>query len=81
MSDTSTIPDVTPYGWPRWLSVRTAALYAGQIDEGSIRRLISAGKLTAHRILKGRIAVDRLELDALAEAATTTPRLGRGRHR
>ena len=65
MNEAPVTSDVAAYGWPRWLSVRLAATYIGQVDESSVRRLISSGKLRAHRILRGRIAIDRLELDAL----------------
>jgi excisionase family DNA binding protein len=64
----------------RYLSVETAAAYCG-ISPESVRRLLSGGKLTALRPLKGRILIDRLQLDALVQASTVTPRRGRGRHR
>ncbi len=79
MSDASPTTATERYGWPRWLSVNLAAVYAGQLNESTIRKMISRGELKAHRLVRGRVAVDRFELDALAEAATTTPRKGRGR--
>lgn len=61
----------------RWLSVVSSARYA-DISAESIRRLISAGKLTAHRVIRGKILIDRVELDSLILAATAKPRAGRG---
>ena len=54
-------------GSPRWLTIQAAADYCGLSAE-SIRRLLSARKLTAHRPVKGRILIDRGELDALIQA-------------
>lgn len=62
----------------RWLSVASAATYA-DLSVESIRRLISASKLTAHRPVRGKILVDRVELDSYISGATATPRRGRGR--
>src|SRR5262245_29210652 len=62
----------------RWLTVARAALYA-DLSEESIRRLIASGKLTAHRPVKGRVLIDRNELDDLIRAtANQRPRHGRG---
>lgn len=44
----------------------------------SIRREISAGRLTAYRPRRGRILIDRIELDRLVLGATVRPRVGRG---
>ena len=62
----------------RWLTVANAAEYA-DLSEESIRRLIAAGKLTAHRPVKGRVLLDRHELDDVIRAtANQRPRTGRG---
>jgi excisionase family DNA binding protein len=52
----------------RWLSVTGAAVYAG-LSSQSIRPLINAQKLTAHRPVRGRILIDRREFDALIESS------------
>ena len=62
----------------RWLTVDGAALHSSLSAE-SIRRLLAAGELTAHRPRKGRVLIDRLELDQLIANSTVTPRKGRGR--
>ena len=64
--------------WPRWMSIRKAAEYTS-LSDVSVRRLLSAGKLTAHRPCKGKVLVDRHQLDALVVSATATPRMGRGK--
>ena len=61
----------------RWLSVKTAAKYA-DVAEKSIRGLIAAAKLTPHRPLRGKVLVDRHELDNLIATATSRPRTSRG---
>jgi excisionase family DNA binding protein len=65
-------------GRQRWLSAEEAANYS-RLSVESIRRLLSGGKLTSHRPVRGRVLVDRLELDALIQSSTATPRTGRGR--
>jgi hypothetical protein len=40
--------------------------------------MISSGKLTALRPVKGRIVIDRDELDSVVRASTAAPRKGRG---
>lgn len=64
----------------RWLGVAGSAEYS-DLSVESIRRLVASGRLTAHRPLKGKILIDRLELDALILGSTSTPRTGRGRGR
>ncbi len=61
----------------RFLSVKSAATYA-DLSEDSIRRLIERGDLTAHRPVKGRILIDREELDRLITGSTRRPVNGRG---
>ena len=62
----------------RWLGVASAATYC-DLSSGSIRRLIASGKLTARRPVKGKVLVDRRELDGLILESTAMPRNGRGR--
>jgi hypothetical protein len=64
----------------RWLPLDRARDYGG-LSVPSLRRLIASGKLTAHRPVKGRVLIDRFELDTLIGGATSTPRKGRGRGR
>ena len=62
---------------PRWLTVDGAAKHSSLSVE-SIRRLLAAGKLTAHRPVRGRILIDPFELDSIISTATKKPRKGRG---
>lgn len=62
-----------------FLTIKNAAKYS-DLSEETVRRLLSSGKLTALRPVKGRILVDRLELEAYIRTCTSTPRTGRGRH-
>ena len=62
----------------RYQTIAHSAAYA-DLSEESIRRLIAAGKLTALRPVRGRILIDRHELDAVIRASTKSPRTGRGR--
>ncbi len=48
----------------RWFGVQQASEYMG-IGVASVRRLISAGKLTAYRVLRGRVLLDKFEIDSL----------------
>jgi len=61
----------------RFMGVQSAAAYS-DLSTDSIRRLIERGDLTAHRPVRGRVLVDRLELDDVILAATDRPRSGRG---
>lgn len=62
---------------PRWLPFEAAATYSG-LSVKSLRRLCSSGKLVPRRPLKGRVVLDRLEIDTLIDGATAQPRVGRG---
>ncbi len=64
---------------PRFLTVSGGAAYCS-LSETSIRREIAAGRLKAYRPRKGRILLDRRELDALVMGADQRPRSGRGFH-
>lgn len=48
----------------RWMSLSEAADYCG-LNEKSIRRYISAGKLKAYRVGSKSIRLDKAEVDAL----------------
>ncbi len=62
----------------RWMTIGTAARHS-DLSAESIRRLIASGKLTASRPVKGRILIDRLELDSLIAGSTNHTRKGRGK--
>jgi excisionase family DNA binding protein len=61
----------------RFLSVSDAAAYSG-LSEDSVRRLLDVGRLTALRPVRGRIVVDRRQLDAFLLSSTSRPIGGRG---
>ena len=61
----------------RFLTVANAAAYASLSPE-SVRRLLATGKLTALRPVRGRVVIDKRELDAVILGATKQPRGGRG---
>lgn len=63
----------------RWLSIAAAADYAS-LSRDSIRYLLDSGKLAARRPVRGRVVIDRLELDSLIDGATSTPRHRRGQY-
>ena len=61
----------------RFMGVNDAAAYSG-LSEKSIRRLVASGKITGLRPVRGRVLIDRLELDSLILSADSKPRVGRG---
>lgn len=61
----------------RFLSIEAAATYSG-ISAVSLRRLISAGKIERYTPIKGRVVVDRLELENYVRSCTVRARTGRG---
>jgi len=61
----------------RFLSVRSAASYADLSDD-SIRRLIERGDLVAYRPVRGKLLIDRQQLDNLI-LGSARPRLTAGR--
>jgi excisionase family DNA binding protein len=63
---------------PRFLSVERAADYCSVSPE-TVRRLIASGRLTGLRPCKGRIVVDRRQLESYVLSADSRPRTGRGR--
>ncbi len=62
----------------RWLDVEGAAVRCS-LSSKSIRRMLSAGKLSPRRPVRGKILIDVQELDAVVGGATATLRKGRGR--
>ena len=62
----------------RFLTVKHSAEYS-DLSEESLRRLLAAKKLTALRPVRGRVLIDREELDAYIRSCKGTPRKGRGR--
>jgi len=64
-------------GQSRWLGVKEAATYA-RLSEGSINWLLASGKLARHRPIRGRVLIDRFELDSAIASATGNIRKGRG---
>jgi hypothetical protein len=68
----------TPGQLRRFLSVAAASEYSS-LSAKSIRRLLAAGKLTTLRPVRGRVVIDRNELDALVLGSGVTVRQGRGK--
>ena len=64
----------------RFLTVDSAAAYCDLSPE-SIRRLLASGKLTALRAVRGRVLIDRNQLDSYVLGCDSRPRSGRGRQR
>jgi excisionase family DNA binding protein len=62
----------------RYFTIANAAAYC-DLSEASIRRLVAARKLTALRPVRGRILLDRQELNAFINVSTSSPRTGRGK--
>jgi excisionase family DNA binding protein len=63
---------------PRYLGVDAAGTYSS-LSAKSIRRLLSAGKLHAYRPVRGRVLIDREELDAfILSSGAQKLRIGRG---
>ena len=73
----SELRDSLHAGPRRWLGVKEAATYTG-LSEGSIKSLLSSGKLTSHRPVRGRVLIDRIELDSVIASSTASIRKGRG---
>jgi excisionase family DNA binding protein len=63
----------------RFFGVAEAATFT-TLSEESIRRMLASGKLTALRPVRGRILIDRRQLEALILGATRRPATGRGRY-
>lgn len=63
--------------WPRWLSVEAAARYCS-LGQKSIRNLVASGTLVPSRAVRGKVLIDRHQLDA-ALTAECGRQLRRGR--
>jgi hypothetical protein len=63
----------------RFLSVPEASAYS-TLSEDAIRSLLAGGKLTACRPVRGRVVIDKRELDCLILSSTDRPRCGRGKY-
>jgi excisionase family DNA binding protein len=61
----------------RFMTIERAAHYT-DLSEKSMRRMISEGRLNAYRPVRGRILIDRHELDAAILGSGGQPRTGRG---
>jgi hypothetical protein len=62
---------------PKYVGIADAANYSGLSVE-SIRGLLSSGKLTALRVVRGRVTISIEELDGLIRSSTNSLRGGRG---
>jgi hypothetical protein len=70
--------DAAPAQWGRFLKLDDAERYSG-VSIKTLRRMIAAGKLVPLHPVKGRVVVDRLNLDAaILETAMKRFRNGRG---
>lgn len=64
--------------WPRWLDVATAARYCS-LGEKSVRNLVANGSIHPSRTVRGKLLIDRHELDgALTAGCGRQLRKGRG---
>ena len=54
--------------WGRWLSLEDGARYCG-LSVKSLRRAVQAGRLSGHRLVKGKILLDKHEIDGAIKAA------------
>lgn len=61
----------------KFLSIKSAAEYA-DLSQETIRKLLAMGKLTALRPVRGKILINRTELENLISSSTSTPRNSRG---
>lgn len=61
---------------PRWLTFQTATPYAG-VSEQTLRNWAQAGHIKLHNVTpmggRGRVLIDRLELDAFIEGFVGAP--------
>ena len=71
--------DKAPLSSKGFLSIKHAAEYS-DLSEETVRRLCKSGKLTELRPVRGKILIDRKQLDAYIRSCDGTPRTGRGRH-
>ena len=64
-------------GGKRWDGLKGSSEYSS-LSTKTLRRLISSGRLTPRRPVRGKVLLDRRELDALIDGATAPVRTGRG---
>ena len=61
---------------PRWLTLQTSSAYAG-VSEQTLRNWAKAGHIKFHNVspmgTRGRVLIDRLELDAFIESYVGSP--------
>jgi Helix-turn-helix domain len=61
---------------PRWLTINGAAIYTG-VSQQTLRNWSKAKSLTLHNVTpsgtRGRVLIDRLELDAMIERYAGAP--------
>lgn len=61
---------------PRWLTLQTSSPYAG-VSEQTLRNWEKAGHIKFHNVTpmggRGRVLIDRLELDAFIESYVGSP--------
>lgn len=62
---------------PEWLGVSDAAIYSG-LSEETLRKLGASGKIVLRRPVRGRVLINRRELDNYIRSSTAQPRTGRG---
>ena len=55
--------------WPRWMDLETASTYCS-LSVKSLRRSIASGRIKAHKLVPGKLLLDRRELDAVIQAMT-----------
>ena len=65
---------------PRYMGIERAAAHV-DLSGKSIKRLLAAGKLVAHRPVRGRVLVDRLQLESYVAGSVATLRKARGGRR
>ncbi len=62
---------------PRFFGLQGAERYAG-LSVKSLRRLIATGDIVPLRPIKGKLLIDKVQLDAVILSSTLEPRKGRG---
>ena len=62
---------------PRFFSIAAAGHYTS-LSPNSIRSLLSSGKLTALRPVRGRVLIDKAQLDDVVSSSTQKLKSGRG---
>lgn len=73
----SELKDSVGVGPKRWLSIAEGSAYTG-LSVASLKTLLASGKLTSHRPVRGRVLLDRHEIDSVIQSSTNQIRRGRG---